>query len=52
MTKLVAMRRNKIYIILSNNVIINIIIPIVKLDIYKRFGKSVEFKKYLHGVYM
>ena len=23
----------------------------VKLDIYKRFGKSVEFKKYLHGVY-
>ena len=22
----------------------------VKLDIYKRFGKSVEFKKYLHGV--
>ena len=20
----------------------------VKLDIYKRFGKSVEFKKYLH----
>ena len=24
----------------------------VKLDIYKRFGKSVEFKKYLHGVYM
>ena len=23
----------------------------VKFDIYKRFGKSVEFKKYLHGVY-
>ena len=23
----------------------------VKLDMYKRFGKSVEFKKYLH-VYM
>ena len=22
----------------------------VKLDIYKRFGKYVEFKKYLHGV--
>ena len=22
----------------------------VKLDIYKGFGKSVEFKKYLHGV--
>ena len=22
----------------------------VKLDIYKWFGKSVEFKKYLHGV--
>ena len=22
----------------------------VKLDIYKRFGKSVDFKKYLHGV--
>ena len=22
----------------------------VKLDIYKRFGKSVEFKKCLHGV--
>ena len=22
----------------------------VKLDIYKRFGKSVEFKQYLHGV--
>ena len=22
----------------------------VKLYIYKRFGKSVEFKKYLHGV--
>ena len=22
----------------------------VILDIYKRFGKSVEFKKYLHGV--
>ena len=22
----------------------------VKLDIYKRFGKSIEFKKYLHGV--
>ena len=22
----------------------------IKLDIYKRFGKSVEFKKYLHGV--
>ena len=22
----------------------------VKLDIYKRFGKSVEFRKYLHGV--
>ena len=22
----------------------------LKLDIYKRFGKSVEFKKYLHGV--
>ena len=22
----------------------------VKLDIYKRFGKSVEFMKYLHGV--
>ena len=22
----------------------------VKLDTYKRFGKSVEFKKYLHGV--
>ena len=22
----------------------------VKLDIYKRFGKSVEFKKFLHGV--
>ena len=22
----------------------------VKLDIYKQFGKSVEFKKYLHGV--
>ena len=22
----------------------------VKFDIYKRFGKSVEFKKYLHGV--
>ena len=22
----------------------------VKLDIYKRFGRSVEFKKYLHGV--
>ena len=21
----------------------------VELDIYKRFGKSVEFKKYLHG---
>ena len=21
-----------------------------KLSIYKRFGKSVEFKKYLHGV--
>ena len=21
-----------------------------KLDIYKRFGKSVEFKTYLHGV--
>ena len=24
----------------------------VKLDIYKRFGISVEFKKYLHGVCM
>ena len=24
----------------------------VKLDIYKRFGKSVEFKKYLHGVHV
>ena len=24
----------------------------VRLDIYKRFGKKVEFKKYLHGVYM
>ena len=23
----------------------------VKLDIYKRFGKSIEFKKYLHGVF-
>ena len=23
-----------------------------KLDMYKRFGKSVEFKKYLHGIYM
>ena len=22
----------------------------VKLDIYKQFGKSVELKKYLHGV--
>ena len=22
----------------------------VKLDIYKRFGKEVEFKRYLHGV--
>ena len=22
----------------------------VKLDIYKQFGKSVEFKKYLHGI--
>ena len=22
----------------------------VKLDIYKLFGKNVEFKKYLHGV--
>ena len=22
----------------------------VKLDTYKRFGKSVEFKKYLHGI--
>ena len=22
----------------------------VKFDIYKRFGKSVEFKKYAHGV--
>ena len=22
----------------------------VKLDIYKRFGKSVEFKNYLHGI--
>ena len=22
----------------------------VKLDIYKRFGKSVEFKKYLQGI--
>ena len=22
----------------------------VKLDIYKRFGKSVEFRKYLHGI--
>ena len=22
----------------------------VKLDIYKKFGKGVEFKKYLHGV--
>ena len=22
----------------------------LKLDIYKQFGKSVEFKKYLHGV--
>ena len=22
----------------------------VKLDIYKRFGQSVEFKKYLHGI--
>ena len=22
----------------------------VKLDMYKRFGKSVEFKKYLHGI--
>ena len=22
----------------------------VKLDTYKQFGKSVEFKKYLHGV--
>ena len=21
-----------------------------KLDMYKRFGKSVEFKKYLHGI--
>ena len=21
-----------------------------KLDIYKQFGKSVEFKKYLHGI--
>ena len=24
----------------------------VKLDMYKRFGNSVEFKKYLHGIYM
>ena len=24
----------------------------VKLYIYKRFGKNVEFKKYLHGVWM
>ena len=24
----------------------------VKLDMYKRFGKSVEFKKYLHGIWM
>ena len=22
----------------------------VKLDVYKRFGKSVEFMKYLHGI--
>ena len=22
----------------------------VKLDMYKRFGKSVEFKKYLHAI--
>ena len=22
----------------------------VKLDMYKRFGKSVEFKKYLNGI--
>ena len=22
----------------------------VKLGMYKRFGKSVEFKKYLHGI--
>ena len=22
----------------------------VKLDMYKRFGKSIEFKKYLHGI--
>ena len=22
----------------------------VKLDMYKRFGKSVEFNKYLHGL--
>ena len=22
----------------------------VKLDIYKRFGKNIEFKKYLHGI--
>ena len=22
----------------------------VKLDMYKRFGKSVEFNKYLHGI--
>ena len=23
----------------------------VKLDIYKRFGESVEFNKYLHGLF-
>ena len=24
----------------------------VKINVYKRFGKSVEVKKYLYGVYM
>ena len=24
----------------------------VKLDMYKRFGKSIEFKKYLHGIHV
>ena len=38
-----------IKIIIIIVIIIIIIIIIITLDIYKQVGKSVEFKKYLHG---
>ena len=43
---------NNAYIVIFSKVFVYSVFLInkVKLDMYKHFGKSVEFKKYLHGI--